>query len=320
MAGLDLSPHPNLLVGMETADDAGVYLVDGQTALVQTVDFFTPVVDDPFDFGRIAAANALSDVYAMGGRPLTAMNIVCFPSCDLERDVLIQTLRGGLEKLHEAGCVLVGGHSVDDPEFKYGLAVTGLVRPDEVLTNAGANEGDVVVLTKPVGTGVLATAIKGGLAADEDVAALVDCAAALNAAAAEAARAFSPSACTDVTGFGLAGHLLEMAKAAGKEMALSLSAVPLLPKAVEYARMGLLPAGAFANKKFCRPNMDARGELDPLLLDLAFDPQTSGGLLLCVAETRASGLLDALSAAGVSAAAVAKVLAPHPSGLLTIVP
>jgi len=305
-------------VGTGTSDDAGVFRISPDLALVQTVDFFTPIVDDPRDFGRIAAANALSDVYAMGGRPLTAMNIVCFPVCDLPKSVLARTLAGGLEKLNEAGCVLVGGHSVDDPEFKYGLSVTGLVRPDRVLTNAGAREGDALILTKPLGTGVLATAVKGGLATDEDIRVLVQCASTLNRAAAEAMETFPVNACTDVTGFGLAGHVLEMARGANREIEISLSAVPLLPQAREYAAMGLLPAGAFTNRAHAAPRINVRGQADPILLDLMHDPQTSGGLVISLPQAAAAGLLAALARAGVPAARVGRVLGSRPGGGLVI--
>jgi len=318
MAGLGQITHPDLLVGTGTSDDAGVFRISPELALVQTVDFFTPVVDDPFDFGRIAAANALSDVYAMGGRPLTAMNIVCFPICDLPRPVLARTLAGGLEKLREAGCVLVGGHSVDDPEFKYGMAVTGTVHPDRILTNAGAREGDALILTKPLGTGVLATAIKGGLATRADIFTLVESASFLNRAAAETMEAFPVSACTDVTGFGLAGHVLEMARGSGREIEVALSAVPLLPNALEYASMGLLPAGAFANKKYAQPRVEFSGSPDPALADLLFDPQTSGGLVIALPGDRAPDLLAALSKAGVPASLVGRVRGTRAGGRLVV--
>ena len=213
MEDLPLEEDPNLLVGRETSDDAGVYRLSGEVALVQTVDFITPVVNDPYDFGRIAAANALSDVYAMGGRPLTAMNIVCFPVKQMDKEILREILRGGLAKVHEAGAALVGGHSVEDPEIKYGLSVTGVVHPDRVLTNAGARPGDAFILTKPLGTGILATAIKAGLASDEVQRRAVEVMAMLNRKAAEIMGSYPVNSCTDITGFGLLGHALEIATA-----------------------------------------------------------------------------------------------------------
>ena len=243
---MPLEEDPNLLVGRETSDDAGVYRLSDEVALVQTVDFITPVVNDPYDFGRIAAANALSDVYAMGGRPLTAMNIVCFPVKEMDKEVLREILRGGLEKVHEAGAALVGGHSVEDPEIKYGLSVTGVVHPDRVLTNAGARPGDAFILTKPLGTGILATAIKAGLVSDEVQRRAVEVMAMLNKKAAEVMGSYPVSCCTDITGFGLLGHALEIATASKVVITLYAERVPLLPEVLDSVRKGLLPAGSFA--------------------------------------------------------------------------
>lgn len=317
---LPVKSDPRLLVGTETSDDAGVYQLNEDTALIQTLDFFTPIIDSPYDFGRIAAANALSDVYAMGGDPVTAMNIVCFPAGDLPEEVLRETLAGGLDVVHEAGAVLVGGHSVEDKEFKYGLSVTGVVPPDAVWTNSRAQTGDRIILTKPIGTGVLATAVKGKLAGAETIRELVDIASALNRAAALAARDFRPNACTDVTGFGLAGHLLEMARASGVEITLSVGAVPFLPAAVEFGRMGLFPEGAYTNKKFFSPSLSAADGIDPILADLLFDPQTSGGLLFSVAEPDAPGLIAALQDQGLDARQIAEVTAPGDCGAIRALP
>ncbi len=272
---------------METSDDAGVYLLNDATALIQTVDFITPVVDDPYAFGRIAAANALSDVYAMGGRPLTAMNLVCFPSCELPWEVLEDVLKGGASAVEEAGAALVGGHSVDDLELKYGLSVTGVVDPSRVITNGGAKPGDVLVLTKPLGTGFVTTAIKGGMASPESADRAVEVMAELNARAAEAMVEAGVRGCTDVTGFGLAGHALEMAKASGVTVELWLNSLPVVhPHALEYANMGLIPAAAYRNRDFVVKEAEllVGGHPHEMLL---YDPQTSGGLLVSVPESAA---------------------------------
>ncbi len=320
MRHLPVKTDPRLLVGLDTSDDAGVFQVSADTALIQTLDFFTPIIDSPFDFGRIAAANALSDIYAMGGAPVTAMNIVCFPADDLPEDVLRETLAGGLGVIHEAGAVLVGGHSVDDREFKYGLSVTGLVHPDQIWTNSHAQPGDRIILTKPIGTGILATAVKGKLADPETTRQLIDITCELNRAAADAAMAFKPHACTDVTGFGLAGHLLEMARASGKTLRLEMSAVPLISAAVEFGRMGLFPAGAYANKKFFDHSIVMAEGIDPILADLLFDPQTSGGLLLSLPEPGASALAAAMQEQGLSAAIIGEVTGDDNCGALQVMP
>ena len=318
MRQLPVKADPRLLVGLETSDDAGVFKLNEDTALIQTLDFFTPIIDSPYEFGRIAAANALSDVYAMGGEPITAMNIVCFPEADLPETVLRETLAGGLDVLHEAGAALAGGHSVDDPEFKYGLSVTGVVHPDRVWTNSGAQTGDRIILTKPIGTGILATAVKGRLATAENIRELIDITTALNKSAALAAMAFSPHACTDVTGFGLAGHLLEMCRASGKEMTLSVAAVPFIRAAVEFGRMGFFPAGAYTNKQFFDHSVWMAEGVDPILADLLFDPQTSGGLLISVAGADAPGLAAAMRDKGLSAHIIAEVTGDADCGALKI--
>ncbi len=304
MEALPLEEDPNLLVGRETSDDAGVYRLSDEVALVQTVDFITPVVNDPYDFGRIAAANALSDVYAMGGRPLTAMNIVCFPVKEMDKEVLREILRGGLEKVHEAGAALVGGHSVEDPEIKYGLSVTGVVHPDRVLTNAGARPGDAFILTKPLGTGILATAIKAGLVSDEVQRRAVEVMAMLNKKAAEVMGSYPVSCCTDITGFGLLGHALEIATASKVVITLYAERVPLLPGVLDSVRMGLLPAGSFANRNFCTGRVRQVRNIDPMLLDILADAQTSGGLLISLPEKSARDLTDDLRAHGVPYAGI----------------
>jgi len=311
--------HPDLIVGTGTSDDAGVFRLDAETALVQTVDFFTPIVDDPFDFGRIAAANALSDVYAMGGRPLTAMNIVCFPVKEMPLEILRDILKGGLEKIQEAGAVLVGGHSVEDRELKYGLSVTGVVRPDEVLTNDGARPGDALLLTKPIGTGVLATAVKGKVAGDGALETLVRVTSTLNRAAADVMKGFEVHACTDVTGFGLAGHALEMARGARVRIVLRAEDVPVIPEARELAAMGLLPAGSYATRHYCGHLVNAAEGVDTLLMDLLFDPQTSGGLLLAVRRDQAGACVDRMHEQGIAEAAViGEVAESHEKGMLSV--
>jgi selenide,water dikinase len=294
LAELPLVDHPDLLVGRGDADDAGVIRVREDLALIQTVDFFTPIVDDPRTFGRIAAANSLSDVYAMGGVPLTAMNIVCFPRKSLPLDVLRDVLLGGQEVVQEAGAMVVGGHSVEDPELKYGLSVTGTVHPDRVVTNAGARPGDRLILTKPLGTGVLATAIKGGMAAPETAAEGVRWMTTLNRDAAAAMQEVGVQACTDVTGFGLLGHALELASASGVTVELVASRVPLIPGVRDLASMGLIPGGSFANRKFCERAVQVEEGVDALVVDLLADAQTSGGLLISVAAGRTEELHDAL--------------------------
>ncbi len=303
---------------METSDDAGVFRLDSETALVQTLDFFTPVVDSPYEFGRIAAANSLSDVYAMGGRPVTAMNIVCFPVGELSEDILKETLAGGLEKIYEAGAVLVGGHSVDDKEFKYGLSVTGIVHPDRILTNRNAREGDSLILTKPIGTGIIATAVKGKLADEEAIKILIDVTSALNRRAAEIMLRFQPNACTDVTGFGLAGHVLEMAKGSSKKIIIHMDMVPFIKKAREYALMGLIPAGSYNTKKYCSSSISIDSSVKQVDIDLLFDPQTSGGLVISLPEKKAKECLKAMQNEGVFASIIGEVSEESKDGYLIV--
>ena len=283
MAAIPRWPDANILVGFDTADDAGVYRLSADTALVQTVDFFTPIVDDPYTFGAIAAANSVSDVYAMGGRPITSLSVLCYPvKGDL--DDLAGILRGGAEKMREAGCAVLGGHSVNDPEIKFGYAVTGLVHPDRVKTNAGARPGDALVLTKALGTGVISTALKRGLAREEDVAASVKSMLELNRAACEAMLAYDVHSCTDVTGFGLIGHAREMAIASHVTLEIESRLVRFLPGAVEYARQGAIPGGLSNNRAFASPCVGGGSDYD----DLLYDPQTSGGLLISMPEADAA--------------------------------
>lgn len=260
--------------------------------MIQTLDFFTPVVDDPYLFGQIAAANALSDVYAMGGVPKLALNIVCFPNC-LDVEILGEILRGGADKVKEAGAVLAGGHSVQDDEPKYGLSVTGFVHPDKVYKNSGCRTGDVLILTKQIGSGVVNTAVKAQMASQEAAQESARVMASLNRKAGEAAAAYTVHACTDVTGFGLLGHCAEMAKAGNVTLDISVGDVAYLKEAKDYARMGLVPAGAYRNREFVQPDLDD-GNIEEVYLDLLCDPQTSGGLLFSVPEAEAAGILSDL--------------------------
>lgn len=286
-------------MGRETSDDAGVYRLSDELALVQTLDFITPVVNDPYDFGRIAAANSLSDVYAMGGRPLTAMNVVCFPVRTMDKGILREILRGGIEKVHEAGATLVGGHSVEDAEIKFGLSVTGLVHPRRVLTNAGVQLGDALVLTKPLGTGILATAMKAGLISPFAEAQAIESMATLNRKAAEVMASYPVNGCTDVTGFGLLGHALEMALASGVTIRIEGESVPLLPEVLDLVQMGMVPAGSFSNRSFCAHQVRSLGVTSAELLDILADAQTSGGLLIALPATLAPSLVEDLRSRGV---------------------
>jgi len=272
--------------------------------MIQTLDFFTPIVDDPYWFGQIAAANALSDIYAMGGVPKTAMNIVAFPLQQMDISVLRQIIQGGIDKMKEAGVVLLGGHSVEDRELKYGLSVTGFIHPDKVLSNRGLGPGDQLILTKPLGTGIINTAIKGGMADSGIIDHVTRLMATLNNRAAEIAQGFPVHACTDITGFGLIGHLAEMVTGSDVAIRVFSEKLPLIPKALEYAGMGMVPGGTYKNREFREAMVDMAHGIDPLLRDIMYDPQTSGGLLICVAGDRAADLLSALHKKGVKHAAI----------------
>ncbi|OHD69079.1 MAG: selenide, water dikinase SelD [Spirochaetes bacterium RBG_16_49_21] len=304
MKGIAVPYDGNVLVGMDTSDDAGVYRISESAALVQTVDFITPIVDDPFTFGRIAACNSLSDVYAMGGRPLTALNVVCFPTGKFTLDILRDILTGGLAMLAEAGVQLLGGHSVNDPEMKYGLSVTGIIHPDRVVRNDTIREGDVILLTKPLGTGVIATALKAGGVDEGVVSSFVVSMTALNRQVSEIMLRHNPHACTDVTGFGLAGHLREMLGKNSMEITIDSASVPLLPGALEAAANGLMPAGLYKNRDFvgglCSVSASVRLEIS----DLLFDPQTSGGLLIAMREDDAERFCAEAHDKGIKAASI----------------
>jgi selenide,water dikinase len=293
----------NLIVGLDRADDAGVYRISDDLALIQTVDFFTPIVDDPYGFGQIAAANALSDVYAMGGTPKTAMNLVAFPIKTMDIGILRQIIQGGLDKLTEAGVVLVGGHSIEDKELKYGLSVTGLVHPQRVLVKRNLRPGDRLVLTKTIGTGIVNTAIKAGMAPAELVERVTRLMVGLNRTAAEVMSRFEVHACTDVTGFGLLGHLAEMVCGSGMGVKVLARQVPVIPEALEYASMGLIPAGAYKNKEFRESMVTFADTVERSRQDVFFDPQTSGGLLISVKADQSMELVAALQNAGIGDAA-----------------
>jgi selenide,water dikinase len=294
----------NVIIGLEKADDAGVYKIADNLALIQTVDFFTPVVDDPYWFGQIAAANSLSDVYAMGGEPRTAMNLVAFPSDAMDLSVLRSIIQGGIDKLKEANVALVGGHSIQDKEIKYGLSVTGVVHPDKVLAKKALRTGDRLILTKPLGTGIVNTAIKAGMASEELVQKATRLMASLNRDAARIMGNFHVSACTDVTGFGLLGHLAEMVEGSGAGARIHVHEVPIITGALEFATMGLIPAGAHNNRSFRESMIDISESVPRELADVLFDPQTSGGLLISVNQNEADSLVNALQEGGVVDACV----------------
>jgi selenide,water dikinase len=313
LAALPRAPDPRLLVGLDTFDDAGVFAVSDDLALVQTVDFFAPIVDDPYSFGQIAAANALSDVYAMGGEPLTALNIVGFPTDRLPMEVLAEILRGADEKIREAGAVVVGGHSVIDEEVKFGLAVTGRVDPRAMFTNAAAKPGDRLILTKPIGTGLLATAAKRGDLGASDERLLIDTMATLNRRASRAARDVGVRCATDITGFGLLGHASHIARASGATLVVRAAAVPVLPGARDAAAHGVRTGGGQRNREYLEPLVDwgHTGEVDRELL---VDPQTSGGLLVSLPASRVAEYLSAVP----GAVEIGQVVAPRNHALAVV--
>jgi selenide, water dikinase len=308
---------PHVLIGFDTADDAGVYQLTPDLALVQTVDFFTPIVDDPYTFGEVAATNALSDVYAMGGRPISALSIVGFPNTGRDVDVLERILQGGLAKMQEAGCAVIGGHSIGDDEIKFGYAVTGLVNPARVWANAGAREGDRLILTKRLGTGVISTAIKQQKASNEAETAAIQSMTTLNRQASEIASGFQVHAATDVTGFGLLGHAREMAISSKVSLVLDSAQTEFLPGALEYARQGYLPGGLKRNREFIAGCVEFADTVSEDVRSLLFDPQTAGGLLLSTAAQDAARLRDALRQAGVTSAEIGHV-APKGHTLISV--
>lgn len=296
----------NLIVGIETSDDAAVYKLNDEMATIQTLDFFTPVVDDPYTYGQIAAANSLSDVYAMGGKPIMALNIVCFPTC-LSMDILGEILRGGADKVIEAGAVVVGGHTVDDNEPKFGLSVTGIVHPQKVLKNCGCKVGEVIILTKPLGTGIINTAIKGEVASKDAYNTAVEVMATLNKYAAEIITKYPISACTDITGFGIMGHGYEMASGSNVTLKLFKDKIPYINEAKEYAEMGLVPEGSYNNRTYLQGKYELR-DVTEWMEDILFDPQTSGGLLFSCSEDESEKILKELNELKLKSSIVGKVL------------
>ncbi len=286
--------------------------------MIQTVDFFTPVVDDPYWFGQIAAANALSDVYAMGGLPKTAMNLVGFPLKTMDLSILREVIQGGIDKVREAGAVLLGGHSVEDDEFKYGLSVTGFIHPERILTKQGLKAGDALVLTKPLGTGIVNTAIKGNLASEEDIREVTAIMASLNHTAAKVMQDYPVHGCTDITGFGLIGHLVEMLQGTALGLKLFAAQMPVLDKAIEFASMGLVPGGAYKNKSFRESYVDMDAGVDVALQDILYDPQTSGGLLIAVSPDAADKLVTRLKDEGVQPAAIIGEVVDAPVGRIQV--
>ena len=300
------------------ADDAGVYRITDDLAMIQTVDFFTPIVDDPYQFGQIAAANALSDIYAMGGVPKTAMNLVAFPLKTMDIAVLRRILEGGINKMREAGVVLVGGHSIEDNELKYGLSVTGFVHPDRVLTKKNIRPGDLMILTKPLGTGIINTAVKAGIADAKTVETVTRIMAALNRDAAEVMVHYPVHACTDITGFGLLGHIAEMVQDSGFGVKIFADKVPLIPETLSYAAMGLIPAGAYRNREFREAMTEFSPNVDRLIQHILFDPQTSGGLLICVEKGKSNDLLAQLRKRGMETSAIIGEVVGEPVGKIII--
>lgn len=318
MCGLPVITDPNVIRGISSWDDAGVYQLNDELAIIQTIDFFTPIVDDPYDFGQVAAANALSDVYAMGGKPLTAMNIVCFPIKSLDILVLKDILRGGIDKMLEAEVVLVGGHSIDDAELKYGLSVTGTVHPKQLVTNSGAKAGDKLILTKPLGTGIINTAVKAGVVEEKTVAKITRCMATLNAKASELMQEVGVHACTDITGFGLLGHTATLALNSQVGIHFYLASIPFFPEASEFAQQGLCPAGLYRNKEFYSNAVRISSEVPAHMQDILFDAQTSGGLLICLEPEKAERLLERLQQNGVEDAVIIGEVVSEPKGVVTV--
>jgi selenide,water dikinase len=318
LAGLPKVSDPNVLVGVATSDDAAVYRIDAERALVLTTDFFTPIVDDPYEFGAIAAANALSDIYAMGARPIAALNIVGFPDATLESAVLAEILRGGAEKAKEAGIDIIGGHTIKSDEPIYGLSVTGVVHPDRVVTNAGGRPGDALVLTKPIGVGIVTTAAKNDQDAEGAIGEAIRIMSTLNRSACDAMLSVGANAATDVTGFGLLGHLRNLAAASSVSAAVWLDQVPVLPAAPRYAKQGIVPGGTVANRTFLRTWVTYGEGVDETSELVLADAQTSGGLLIAVSEEKATSLIRALEGLGTPAAAVVGKLEAGPAGSIRV--
>lgn len=308
----------NILVGIETGDDAGVYRLSDDLAIIQTVDFITPIVDDPYTFGQIAAANSISDIYAMGGKPITAMNVVCFPINSQEVSILSEILRGGLDKMREADVALVGGHSVSDEELKYGLSVTGVIHPSQILRRNSPRIGDKIILTKPIGTGIVSTAIKGGVADVKAIELVVRSMTTLNRKAAELMRMADVHACTDVTGFSLMGHSYGMIANSQLGMEINVVAIPVFAAAKEFASMGLVPGGARRNMDYYLSHIEQACEISDEMRDILFDPQTSGGLLIAVSSDSADELVKKMHRSKITNAAVIGCIIDDPKGKIIL--
>jgi len=308
LAKLPKQSDPHVLIGFDTADDAGVYQLTPELALVQTVDFFTPIVDDPYTFGQVAAANSLSDIYAMGGRPISALSIVGFPNTGRDLDVLEKILQGGLAKMQEAGCAVIGGHSIGDEEIKFGYAVTGVINPKRILANAGARPSNRLILTKRLGTGIVSTALKRGHASEAAVKASIESMSALNSTASELALHFRVHAATDITGFGLLGHAREMAMAGKVSLIIDSARPEFLPGAVDYSREGFLPGGLKNNRSFIGDCVSFADGVAEEVRNLLYDPQTSGGLLLAVEAEDSAPLLRAFVEQGIPAQEIGEVV------------
>jgi selenide, water dikinase len=304
---------------MESLDNAGVYKINDDVALIQTIDFFTPIVDDAYDFGQIAVANSLSDCYTMGGTPITALNIVCFPSKLLDISILKDVLKGGADKMKEAGIVLIGGHSIDDKEMKYGLSVTGTVNPKKLVTNGGSRPGDKLILTKQLGTGILSTAMKAGVAENSTVKSLTASMSALNKKASELMLKYKAHSCTDITGFGLIGHAYQMALNSKVAMKIFTESLPQFPEAKGFAEQGLCPGGTDRNREFYSKYVNYKIQPPQFILDLLFDPQTSGGLLISIDPIRADELLADLKKSGYKYSAIIGEIAARPAGKLILI-
>ncbi len=316
---MPLQSDPNLIAGIESAEDAGVYKLSDDLAIIQTLDFFTPIVDDPYIFGQVAAVNSLSDVYAMGGKPITAMNIVCFPINKMDISILRQVLLGGLNKMREAGVILVGGHSVEDNELKYGLSVTGTVHPEKVLLNRGARVGDKLILTKPLGTGIVNTALKGEMADDDLVAKSTKCMLTLNKKAAELMTEFPDiHACTDVTGFGFLGHACEMVEGSNVGMLIHSSSVPYFQEIQELVEMGIVPGGLHRNREFRMHMIEVGADCPGWMVDILFDPQTAGGLLFSLPAQQAEELLQKMHKEGTEEAAIVGEVVSEPKSKIVV--
>ena len=297
-----------MLRSIDRLDDAGVYLISADTAIIQTIDFITPIVNDPYSFGQIAAANSISDVYTMGGRPVTAMNVVCFPSGEMDIDILKEILRGGLDKIHEAGAALMGGHSVNDPEMKYGLSVTGVVHPDKLITNSGTRIGDSLVLTKPLGTGVMSTALKNRLISEKEMKEALKSMTALNKIAAELMIEMGAHACTDITGFGLIGHASHLIQEGETGIEFDFSAITFFTGVMELSQKKVYPGGLGRNRDFCAPNVEFKGRIPEYKRNLLFDPQTSGGLLIALPPEKSAMMVEKLRKKQIIASIIGKVV------------